>query len=455
MSQDPQTLPDLASAPTVDVARPPIAYLMSRWPKLTETFILYELLAVEALGQPVELYPLLRHRETVSHPEAIALGTRAHYQPFLSRAILASQFDALRRRPRAYFGALSSVLRGTVGSANYFFGGLAIFPKVVHMARLMETSGVTHVHCHFSNHPAVAGFIIHRLTGIPYSFVAHGSDLHVDRHMLDRKVEEAAFVVAISKDNLEEIVAEVGEEARSRVEVIHCGVDTARLHPHSGTTRADRPFTILCIGTLHEVKGQAVLVEAVRLLRDRGIAVACRIVGDGEDEAMLREQIVEADLDGSVTLDGRLTRSEVIAALGDADLLVAPSVVASDGKREGIPVVLMEAMSCGLPVVASRLSGIPELVDDQVSGLLVPPADARALADAIARLHGEPDLRARLGAAARERIEHDFDLTTNARTILDRIANASSRRAVAAGGADRDMRPDGHLRPRPRPGDHG
>lgn len=445
---------NLVSVPTADGPRPPIAYVMSRWPKLTETFILYELLAVEALGQPVEIYPLLRHREPASHPEAIALSARAHYLPFVSRAILASQVDALRRRPRAYLGALASLLRGTIGSVNYFFGGIAIFPKVVHMARLMETSGVVHVHCHFANHPAAAGFIIHRLTGISYSFVAHGSDLHVDHRMLDPKVKEAAFVVAISKDNLEELVAEVGEGARSRIEVIHCGVDTMRLRPRSGNGRADRPFTILCIGTLHEVKGQGVLIEALRLLRDRGIDVACRIIGDGEDEMMLRDRITAAALDGSVTLDGRLTRDQVIAALGDADLLVAPSVVASNGKREGIPVVLMEAMSCGLPVVASRLSGIPELVDDQASGLLVPPGDAPALADAIDRLQGDADLRARLGAAARERIERDFDLTTNARTILDRITDASSRRALVADGYDRHTRPDGRRRSRPAPERH-
>ena len=412
--------------------RPPIAYLMSRWPKLTETFILYELLAVEALGRRVELYPLLRHREPVSHPEALELATRAHYQPFLSRAILASQLDAIRRRPRAYFGALGALIRGTLGSANYLFGGLAIFPKVVHMAREMEAAGIGHVHCHFSNHPAAAGFIIHRLTGIPYSFVAHGSDLHVDRHMLDRKVAEAAFVVAISKDNLEEIVGEVGEAARSRVEVIHCGVDTARLRPHTAAPTANRPFTILSIGTLHEVKGQSILVEACRILRDRGLAVRCRLIGDGPDEDLLRERIAGAGLDGIVSLDGRRTREEVITAIGDADLLAAPSVAASDGKREGIPVVLMEAMSCGLPVVASRLSGIPELVEHEVEGLLVPPGDPTALADAIERLVADPGLRARLGAAARRRIEREFDLATNARTILERIDAAGAAREVAA-----------------------
>jgi glycosyltransferase involved in cell wall biosynthesis len=399
----------------------PIAYLMSRFPKLTETFILFELLAVERLGQRVELYPLLRHHEPVSHPEATALIPRAHYEPFLSRAILASQLDAIRRRPRAYFGALAAMLRGTFGSANYFLGGLAVFPKVVHMARRMEADGVRHVHCHFSNHPAAAGFVIHRLTGIPFSFVAHGSDLHVDRHMLARKVAEAAFTVAISQDNLEEIVAECGPWARERVEVIHCGVDTDLLRPRHTARPAEAPLAVVCIGTLHEVKGQVHLVDAMAALHAAGVEVRCRLIGDGEDEVMLRERIAAAGLEGVVTLDGRATRAEVIEALGDADVLVAPSVVARNGKREGIPVVLMEAMSCGLPVVASRLSGIPELVEDGVSGLLVTPGDCGGIADALRRLADDADLRARLGAAARARVVRDFDLATNARAILERI----------------------------------
>lgn len=398
----------------------PIAYVMSRFPKLTETFILFEILAVERLGERVEIYPLLRHQESVSHPEALELLPRAHFQPFLSRAILASQFHFLRRRPRAYLGALAAMLRGTLGSANYFFGGLAIFPKTAHMARLMEAQGVRHVHCHFANHPATAGFLIHRLVGIPYSFVAHGSDLHVDRHMLDRKVAEAAFAVAISRDNLEEMVAECGEWARAKIEVVHCGVDTDQLRPRA-TPTAGRPFTILCIGTLHEVKGQAVLIDACRELRDAGIRVHCRFIGDGPDEAALQARIDAAGLSGTVTLDGRRTRAEVVALLAEADILVAPSVATAGGKREGIPVVLMEAMACGLPVIASRLSGIPELVEDGVSGILVTPGDTSAVARAIRRLADDPAMRARMGAAARERVVRGFDLITNARTIVERV----------------------------------
>jgi glycosyltransferase involved in cell wall biosynthesis len=451
----------MAGGPGTDGERPegwagaaPVAYLMSRFPKLTETFVLFELLAVERLGQRVELYPLLRHRESVSHPEAVALIPRAHYEPFLSRAILASQFAMVRHRPRAYFGALAALMRGTFGSANYFFGGLAIFPKVAHMARRMEADGVRHVHCHFSNHPAAAGFVIHRLTGIPYSFVAHGSDLHVDRHMLPRKVAESAFTVAISRDNLEEIVAECGPWARERVEVIHCGVDTDLLRPRPRVRPDDAPLSIACIGTLHEVKGQVHLVDAIASLHDAGIGVRCRLIGDGEDEPMLRERVASAGLDGIVTFDGRRTRAEVIEALAESDVLVAPSVVARNGKREGIPVVLMEAMSCGLPVVASRLSGIPELVEDGVSGLLVTPGDSAAIATALRRLAGDASLRTRIGAAARERVVRDFDLATNARAILERIdRSAPIGRPAVEGPAGHEVRSEARLAMRSSGGD--
>src|SRR6266508_4090686 len=171
-------------------------YVTLRFPTLTEAFVLYEILCLERSGVEVEFYPLLRERAAVVHPEAVPVVNRAHFLPFLSWPILLSQLHFLRRRPRPYLGALRALVQGTWGSANYLIGGIGIFPKVAHAARELEEEGVEHVHCAFSSHPAVAGFLIHRLTGIPYSFTAQGSDLHVDRHMLSEKVAEAAFVRA-------------------------------------------------------------------------------------------------------------------------------------------------------------------------------------------------------------------------------------------------------------------
>jgi glycosyltransferase involved in cell wall biosynthesis len=403
-----------------------VAYVMSRFPKLSETFVLRELLAVEALGVAVDVYPLVRHREPLVHPEAEPLVDRARYLPFLSLAILRSNLAVLRTRPRAWLGALWAVVRGNWGSANLLVGGLGVFLKVVHAARLMEADGVDHVHCHFATHPALAGFLVHRLTGIPYSFTAHGSDIHVDRHMLRQKVEEAAVVVPISEFNREVILRECDRAQAPKLVVVHCGVDTQVLRPRP--SRAAGPLTVVCVGTLHEVKGQRHLVEACRLLATRGVDVRCRLVGDGEDRAMLEGAIVQAGLEGRVELAGALTRDQVAAELAAADVLVAPSVPTKQGRREGIPVVLMEAMSSGLPVVASRISGIPELVEDGVSGLLAPPGDAQALATALRRLADDPGLRGRLGAEGRRTVQEGFDVERSAEQLIERFAASARER---------------------------
>lgn len=394
-----------------------VAYVMSRFPKLTETFVLGEMQAVEELGVDVVLYPLLRQREAVVHPDAVPLCERARFQPFLSWPILRSQLAFLRQSPRIYLGTLWELLRRTWGSLNFFVGALGIFPKVAHAARLMGAEGVAHVHCHFSNHPAAAGFVIHRLTGIPFSFTAHGSDLHVDRRMLCAKVGEAAFVVAVSDYNRDVIVEECGEEAGQKIVVLHCGVDTEFFRPTE--PEADEgPWSILSVGKLHEVKGQTYLVEACRLLVEAGIDVVCTLVGDGPDRGAIARQIADSGLDGHVKILGERDRVQVAALLGKAHAVAAPSVPTKSGKREGIPVVLMEAMSAGVPVVASRLSGIPELVEDEVTGLLVPPRDPTALAHALRRLHDEPALRERLALAGRDKVKREFDVRANAAELV-------------------------------------
>jgi colanic acid/amylovoran biosynthesis glycosyltransferase len=423
-------LDDLASA-SADAQRddPPllkVAYIMSRFPKLSETFILGEILAVEEQGVEVEVFPLLRERAEVVHPEAEKLCERARFHPFVSVPILRSHLHFLHRNPRAYLRTLRDLVGGTWGSANFFFGALGIFPKVVHAARLMEADGVAHVHCHFSNHPAAAGFVIQRLTGIPYSFTAHGSDLHVDRHMLCEKVDEAAFVVAVSEFNRNVIVRECGEEVAGKVVVVHCGVDT-RIFRQRDAASPDRPFTVICVGTLHEVKGQAHLIEACRLLAEDGVDVACTLVGEGEDRSLLERRVAEAALEGRVTLAGNLTRAEVADVLRSAHVLVAPSVATKRGKREGIPVALMEAMSGGVPVVASDLSGIPELVEHESTGLLVPPRDPTALAGALRRLHDDRALRERLALAGRKKVEREFDVRANAAELVRRFRTQAER----------------------------
>lgn len=398
--------------------RPAVAYVMSRFPKISETFILTEILALERRGVRVEVYPLMRESEPLTHPEAVPVIARARFTPFLSRSIVASQLHWLRRAPRAYLGALRDLVRATAGSLNFLGGGLAIFPKVAHVARLMEDEGVVHVHCHFANHPAAAGFVISRLTGLPYSFTAHGSDLHKERRMLPEKVRQAAFVATISEYNRRLIVDECGDDVAGKVHIVRAGVDTEVFAPAPRDADGARPLEIVCVGTLQEVKGQKHLVDACARLAQAGVDFRCRLVGEGPDREMLAARIAEAGLEDRVELLGARTRPEVAAELRRADVFVAPSVPTKEGKREGIPVVLMEAMSSGVPVVSSRLSGIPELVEDGVGGLLTPPGDAVALAAALQTLAADPVLRRRLGRGARERVVGEFDLERSVDRLL-------------------------------------
>lgn len=406
----PEGQPKTATAPRV-------AYVMSRFPKLTETFVLYEILAMERQGALVEIYPLLREHQPVAHPEAEALVRRAHFSPFLSAPIVAANLYFAVRRPGAYFGALRQSIGGTWRSANLLKGALGIFPKSVWFARRMQRTGVQHVHAHFATHPALAAWIVHRLTNIPFSFTAHGSDLHVRRRMLDRKVDGAAFVVAISSFNRDVIVGTCGPGVADKVRVIHCGVDPDVFAPR-GARRTPGPFRIVCVASFEEVKGHEYLLDACRTLAGQGLDFTCDLVGDGPRRTAIESRIAAHGLQDRVHVRGPQPRDRVREFLRQADAAVLTSVPTAEGKKEGIPVVLMEAMAAGLPVVASRLSGIPELVRHGETGLLAEPRDVPAIAAALTALAQDPVQAARMGAAGRELVLEQFHQERNAAVLL-------------------------------------
>ena len=415
-----------------------VAYIMSRFPKLTETFVLYEMAALERLGARVEVFPLMRHRSEVHHPEARAFVERAHYLPLLSWGIAMANLRSLVAAPRRYLRTWWEVVRGAWGSPRYLLGGLAFLPKCVAFAERMRSLGVTHVHAHFASHPAAAAFIIHRLTGIPYSFTAHGSDLHRDRCMLREKVHHCAFAVTISDYNRELMVQECGPRYRDRIHVIHCGVDGGLFAPEVGRGQGEpaRLATrIVCVASLDEVKGHRYLLDACALLRDRGVEVRCDCVGDGPLRASLARRARDLGVEESFRLLGPLARRDVARLVRSADVAVLASYPTASGRREGIPVFLMEAMASGLPVVASALSGIPELVEHGRTGLLVPPGDPWALADALELLHANRDMRERMGTLGRAHVLSEFEQEAGARMLLDRIREEGAPSPVAAGAA--------------------
>lgn len=399
--------------------RYPVAVLLSRFPRVTETFILREVIELERQGQPVVLVPLIREHPPVVHPEARPWLERMLYVPFVSRAVLASNLRTLLTRPATYLGLLARLVAGLIRSPVALAKTLLLFPKGVHLAARLAATGVVHLHAHFATFPATTALIIRELAGIPYSVTVHAHDIFVDRAMLGTKLRRARFVRAISRFN-RDFLARLYPEVADRLEVIHVGVDPdayAGAPPAAG----EPPRRLLCVASLEPYKGIGVLLDAVDRLRRRGYPVTCEVVGEGSLRCRLEAEIARRDLAGAFTLRGALEQAEVSRRLAASELFVLPSVVAPDGQMEGIPVALMEAAAVGLPTVASELSGIPELIEDGVTGLLVPPGDAVALGGAIARLLEAPALARRLGEAGRRRVEEAFCLSETVRQLRERL----------------------------------
>lgn len=396
--------------------------MVSWFPAITETFILDELRELRARGVDVEVLPLFGARGGEVHAGFSALRDRTHYHRSLSWELAAAQAHWLRRRPGALLLAWARALRTSAASRKLLVRAPVVLLKAALVARRAEAMGISHLHAHWATHPALAAWTVRALTGIPYSFTAHAHDLYVDRAMLREKVAGAAFVVTISELNRRLIEEACGKDARGKVHVVRCGVDLREFAP---APRRPPPVpTFVCVASLRPYKGHRVLLDAAALIRDRGLPLRVVLVGDGELRRDLEARIERLGLQGVVELRGPVPHEEIPAVLAGATAMVLPSVTQDDGQMEGIPVALMEAMAAGVPVVSSRLSGIPELVRDGEGGLLVPERDPAALAAAMERIARDPALATRLAEGARRAVAERFDRSQNV-ARLDALLSAS------------------------------
>ncbi len=403
---------------------PVVLYIVSRFPAVTETFVVNEWLALSGRFR-MRLVALRRSREATLHPETRRVMPSVRFAGGLRPGTVAAHLAWIVRRPRTYLSLLAAVVRGGLRfSPLEAAKETVVFWQAVGVARTAARDGVDHVHAHFASHPATAAWIVHRLTGIPFSFTAHANDLFVAPVLLDRKVADARFVVAISEYN-RRILHERSPSAR-RLEVVHCGVD-GELHAWRDPGGRDRD-RVVCVASLFPKKGHVHLIDALALLAERRPAIALELVGDGPERDRILRRARERGVAERVSLLGARSSEEVRATLAGAGVFVLPSVRLPSGRMEGIPVALMEAMAGGVPVVATRLSGIPELVEDRVTGLLAEPADPRGLAAAMARVLDDDGLAGALALGARERVVRSFSLTREADRLGDLFAESISGR---------------------------
>ena len=392
-----------------------VGYVMSRFPYLPETFILREMTGMAARGWDVRLYPLIRQPADLVHADAVPWARSAQYLSAGPAALLAANIAELVRAPRPYLRLWAAVVRDCHREPGVMLRALALLPACVMLARLVRRDGVEHLHAHSATYPLLAAWTAHQLSGVSYSVTVHAHDIFMSQAMLARKLADVSFVAAISGFNRDFLTNHVGEQLRGRTHVVHCGVDLARY----GFMGDDRhtPSTdvldIVSIGSLQEYKGHEYLIEACRLLTERGVRFRCRIIGGGPDRERLQSRIDAADMGTTVLLLGPRVQEEVAEILSSANCYAQPSVVTATGQMEGIPVSLMEAMASGLPVVATRLSGVPELVRPGDTGWLVPPGDADALADALQEIGSGEDRTAVIARRGRRLVEQEFTVDGN------------------------------------------
>ncbi len=410
----------IASKPAI--LAPKVGYILKRYPRFSETFVVNEILAHEAAGQEVEIFALRSVEETHFQDAIARVRAPVTRIPEKSRTP-ATMWSLLAQAEAAFPGATARAL-GTGGSAEDVTQALAV-------ALESRARGVSHLHAHFGTVATTVARIAAAVAGIGYSFTAHAKDIYHDYGKdigLAEKMRDAEAVITVSDYNLAHL-RETFPAAAGKIVRIYNGLDLAQFAWRTPDTDASE---ILAVGRLVEKKGFHILVEALLILSERGLNPRCRIVGQGEEGAHLAAQIEGAGLGGTVTLEGPRPQSAVVAAMRRAAVLACPCVVGRDGNRDGLPTVLLEAMALGTACVASDVTGIPELVRDGETGLVAPSGDPLALADAIERLLVERGLRQRLSNAARSLVEQDYDIHRNAADLREIFAGSGAARTGSA-----------------------
>ncbi|HSK15822.1 MAG TPA: glycosyltransferase [Gaiellaceae bacterium] len=405
-----------------DGERMRVVYVTARLPYgVGEPFIVPEIAALERQGCDVTVVPV-RREGGVIHGDAESLLPKTEAQPILSPAVLGAALAETLRAPRGVARALVSLHGGR--NRRILVKNLTVFPKALWLARTARRLRADHLHAHWAGTSATLALLASRVSGIPWSLTAHRWDIAED-NLLRLKAGSACFVRVISAHGAEELRGLVAEPGWSPW-VLHMGVALPALRRVDAVP--EPPLRIVTAARLVEKKGHAHLVDAVARLVERGVPVRAEVAGDGPLGPSLRERAAELGLGEELAFLGAVPHEELLTemAAGRWHAAVLPSVVTASGELEGIPVSLLEAMACGLPAVATATGGIPELLGGG-AGLVVPPADADALADAIERLARDPSLRAELGEHGRRRVEEEFDTDAIAAALIARFRECGSR----------------------------
>ena len=387
-----------------------VAYLLERFPSFGQTFCYREVAELERQGVRVHVYSIRRPAGEPKQDWDEQIVRRVHYLP--DENALVSEVD--QALP---LGKISRETREVVEQWGRQSDFLRLY-QAVHVGLRLQQSGLRHLHAHFAGMATRTAYWIRQFFGIPYSFTAHANDIFAPRDYvvsLAKLMEGAANIVTVS-EYAAGLLRDRYPESATKIHRIYNGVDLSRFHPADFGSGIP---AILSVGRLIEKKGFTDLITACHLLRSRGRGFRCEIIGEGPLEAELRAQIAEAGLQSIVKLAGPLTQSEIALRLANATIFVLPCVREQGGGMDNLPTVIIEAMAAGLPVISTALAGIPEMVEHQGSGELVPEHDPKAICAAVDRLIADPVRARRFGDRGREIAMAKFSVEANVRALRE------------------------------------
>jgi colanic acid/amylovoran biosynthesis glycosyltransferase len=367
-----------------------VGYVLKRFPNLSQTFILNEILELERQGVSIDILSLRKPRAEPTHSALNKLKAQVTY-----------------------------IEEATKESDKLIAEEVAAWAK---------SRQIQHLHAHFATSAAKISMLASKLANITYSFTAHARDIYhekVDKQALAQRIQNAQFVVTVSDFNLDYLNNLLDQHSCSgNIHRLYNGLDLELFTTAPSSNH--EPGLIVSIGRLVPKKGMHYLVEACAILRERNVLFRAVIIGDGEERTQLEQVINKLALEQQITLVGALAQSEVIATLSCADLFVLPCIVGDDGDMDGLPTVILEAMAIGIPVVSTRLAGIPEMIHNQINGLLVEQKQAIELADAMQSLIESNDRRFRFRNQSFKHMEEHFNLRKNIAQLKDWFSAASA-----------------------------
>lgn len=394
-----------------------IAFILSQFPCVDETFILREMSALAQAGFAFDIYSIKKSRDKIIQPQAQALLPRLFHRPFFfSREIWRAQCHFAKRHARRYFRTLLQICWEGRHRPKTLLKNLILFPQAVCYAHRMQCRKITLVHAFWATFPGTMAWIIHRLTGLRYSFSAHAHDIYEDDTMLVRKLKACDFVMTCTAYNRVHL-SRLAPAKSKDIKLIYHGHHLTALQQDARLKEAPNGvFRILSIGTFYRTKGFDTLIEACAVLQEKGLAFQCKIVGEGPEKERLQNLIRERRLQKHVFLLGYLPHEQLrpLRRWADAFILLPRPYL-----HWGIPNVYIEALASQVAVIATPLNAIRELIEPERTGLLVEADDPNAAAAALMHLHDNPELRRQLALAGQQRAQQLFDDTRTTKQVID------------------------------------